>query len=109
MKLSEVIAMVEDWLSRFCYHYNINSVDYCTDEYINHEYIDCAYIIRFSEYTPTMEEQKSFFYVPLSERRIYNENGDDIFILGKDADSDLSECKEWYDEFEKKWRYGNEK
>ena len=94
MKLSEAIAMVEDWLDMCTSGYRITSV--------KPGFLAGTYDVYFEE----AFSNESFITVDADNRRMYTPNGDDILKLGRFANDNSSEWLEWYDEFEKKWRYG---
>ena len=96
MKLSEIIAMVEDWLEWHTDGYSI----------ITAEKDRGVWNIVFNEIG---ENRFSTLKYNIRKNRIYNSNGDDILSIGRIANDISSEWQEWYDEFEKKWRYGDER
>ena len=97
MKLSEVIAMVEEWLYDHTYNYKIYKIKRKSK----------GWKIRFYEQDPFGKiECDTYFYVPFDKVCIFNYQGDDMLEFSKDADSDNKDWIKWYDEFEKKWRYG---
>ena len=104
MKLSEAIAMVEDWLDENTYNYCITSVEFKAESLLPKEGT-CK--ITFEEYGPEGFESQTFFTVPPNERRIYNFNGYDVLEFGRENVGNDKAWNEWFDEFEKKWRYGD--
>ncbi len=99
MKLSEAIAMIEEWLSEHTYGYEIYKIKITGKN---------RWKIRFYEYAPSGNiECDTYFYIPFNQRCILNFNGDDVLDLGRDAIGDDEKWAKWYDEFEKKWRYGD--
>ena len=98
MKLSEAIAMTEEWLDQHTYNYQIYKIKAKRKNWI----------IRFLEYDPFGNIScDTYFYVPFEERRIYNFAKDDVLDLGRSAYDYDKEMMQWFDEFEKKWRYGD--
>jgi len=99
MKLSEAIAMVEEWLEQHTYGYKIYKI----------KAKEKKWKLRFLEYDPYGGIScDTYFFVPYNERRIYNFQGNDVLELGRDANDAFEDWKEWYDEFERRWNYGNE-
>lgn len=100
MKLSEAIAMVEEWLDEHTYNYMIYQMH--TD--------GLKWVIKFYEYSPCGKiECDTYFLVPCNgERRIYNSNVDDVLDLGRYAYDNDADMMKWFDEFERRWDYGNE-
>ena len=97
MKLSEAIAMVEEWLEQHTYNYMIYKIE--TD--------GLKWLVRFYEYSPFGNiECDTYFLVPCNERRIYNFNKNDVLSLGRDANGVWEDWTKWYDEFERRWNYG---
>lgn len=97
MKLSEAIAMVEDWLDMCTYNYIIYKIE--TD--------GLKWVIYFYEYSPSNVRTGAYFLVPCKEeRRIYNSNEDDVLALSREANSPYPDWIELYDKFEKRWNYG---
>lgn len=99
MKLSEAIAMVEEWLDQHTYNYIIYKIE--TD--------GLEWLVRFYEYSPFGNiECDTYFFVPCNRRCIYNFQRDDVLELGRSAYDNDEEMMQWYDEFERRWNYGNE-
>lgn len=97
MKLSEAIAMVEEWLDMCTGGYRITS--------IKPGFLADTYDVYFEE---VFFSKESFITVDLHNRCIYTVNGDDIIKVGRFANDNCSEWLQWYDEFERRWNYGNE-
>lgn len=99
MKLSEAIAMVAEWLEHEAYNYQIYHAKLTKKG---------RWKIRFYEYSPWGNiECDTYFYVPNDKRCILNFNNDDVLELGRDANAPFHDDMAWYNEFEKKWRYGD--
>ena len=96
MKLSEGIAMVEDWLDECSDGYRITSV--------KPGFLADTYDVYFEE--AFLNEEEAFITVDVYNRRMFNSNGNDILKVGRFANDNDPDWTKWYDEFEKKWRYG---
>ena len=100
MKLSEAIAMVEEWLDEHTYNYKIYKVKATGKG---------RWKIRFLEYNPFGGIScDTYFYIPFDKRCIYNFRENDLLEVGRDAYGNDEEMLKWYDEFERRWNYGNE-
>ena len=97
MKLSEIIAMVEEWLEQHTYNYKIYKV----------KAKETCWKIRFYEYDPFGGiECDTYFYIPYKKKCILNFNNNDVLKLGRDAYDNDEDMLKWYDEFERRWNYG---
>lgn len=97
MKLSEAIAMVEEWLEQHTYNYKIYKV----------KASETCWKIRFYEYGPGGAiECDTYVYIPYKKKCILNFNNHDVLKLGRDAYDNDEDMLKWYDEFERRWHYG---
>lgn len=97
MSLSEVIAMVEDWLDFNTYNYAIYKIENNDDQYK----------ISFKEFSPfDTVDCDTHFYVPYKKRCIINALGNDVVEIGRDAYDTDDDMMRWLDKFEMRWNYG---